>query len=195
MKKLSFLAVALAAILSFCSCADKDEKEGIDFTSMEMTEGTGIQVYGTSEVGYKLHDLAASYGLMFRMVFRNGYLCMEDSVAKSDDFRLKGTYSTKSEIIDLGEGKSLISVDEYCAEHGNVMPIVGYSDSVVCQEGHMYLIRAWGSADLKGLYPTATDIKDCDPITIRMYVGKELKEGNGFEMRYQFPYVFVPVVE
>ncbi len=175
MKKLKFLAMAMAAVLTlgFVSCGDDDEDNAIELKNGEFIEIEGL---GT--------DSTASYPVHFKMTLENGMLTISNMSSKptAETQQIPGMNNrdcpTSAKIADVGKVKSLSKIDEYPSASA-------YSMSVAAAEGHGYVIEAHGAANFDSYGSDA--VHDITSQYTRVWL-KEATE-DGFKVLYEFPFV------
>ena len=175
MKKLKFLAIAMAALFTFSVTSCKDEVEG---TTYELNNGEFLEFEGLGT------DSTAAYPVHFRMTLQEGMLVITNMSSKptAQAQQTPGMNNrdcpTSARISDFGKVKSLSKIDEYPAESS-------YAAEKAAAEGHGYVIEAHGAANLDAYgNENLHDIKS-------QYARVWLKEttDNGFKILYEFPFV------
>lgn len=174
MKKFRFLAIAMAAMMTFglTSCKGDDD---IDYTGTTLKDGETVTIYG---------DNAASYQLRFTFGIEGGNIVVA-GLNDSADLGTNPNYFTNCptgvSIVDVGKVNGLKKIKEYPAD-GEFT-----SATAVAAEKHGYVIKAWGAAGLSVSYPDNPNLKDPETKYARIWL--EEANGTGYNLRYDFPFV------
>lgn len=178
MKKIKVLAAAFATVLamSFTSCnKDKD----IDFVSFDLTPKTP---YIASNVD--VESATAAYYPSFTLGVQNDTLMAIDAISACREqflamFPSTSQFTCNDSIIDCGNAKYLADIKE--------IPTTGYGKFAVAEEGHGYVMKVTGAANLNSY--NNPQVKDPEPMYVRLVV-KEAIEG-GYAIAIQYPFVIV----
>ena len=172
MKKMRFLAIAMAAILTlgFVSCGNDDDNpsEGIELNNGDCIE---IEDFGT--------DATAAYKLHFKVWLSDGKVVAEGLYSKSVISILPETMdlATSAKVADMGKVNGLNKLDEIPADEE-------LSDSQDAVEKHGYIIAVKGAANIDSYQNP--DLHDPAQQYMRLWL--EEKTDNGFKLRYEFPF-------
>lgn len=173
MKKIKFLAFAMATMLTFgmVSCGDKDKYlpyEGIELANGEFIE---IEDFGS--------DATAAYKLHFKVWLSSGNLVVEGLTSTSPFSQVPETMvlNTIAKIADCGKVGGLSKIDEAPAESD-------LADAQPAAEKHGYVVAVKGGANLDSY--SLPDIHD--PVQQYMRIWLEEATDKGFKLRYEFPF-------
>lgn len=176
MKSMKFMALAMAAVFAlFATSCNKDDKEGFD--SMELTSTSALVIKD-----FQGHDATAAYPLTFSVKLVDGYLTIENGSCKpspagvSAGLSADASYNTEALIADFGKSSCLKNVDSY--------PTSTYEAKVVCEEGHGYVVKAYGKGNVNAY--NRPEIHDPADLYVRIYI--EEATDNGYTIRYQYPF-------
>ncbi|MCR4815944.1 MAG: hypothetical protein K5842_02005 [Bacteroidales bacterium] len=170
MKKFRFLAIAMAAMmaLGFTSCKGDDD---IPYTGTTLKNGEIVTIYG---------DNAAAYQLRFTFGIDGGNIV----VIGLNDSAANGYFTncgTGVSIVDVGKVRGLNKIDELPSDSEFT------SATVPAVEKHGYVIKAWGTANFNESYPDNPTLTDPETKYARIWL--EEANGDGFNLRYEFPFV------
>lgn len=174
MKKLRFLAIAMAAALSFslASCGD----DPTEYDGLEMHEGDFIEIEG---YGY---DTTAAYPAHFKVTLQNDSLIITNmsSLNNAASQALLGERNcpTAASIADMGKVKSLSKINHYAGAND-------YKAGVPAVEGHGYVVLAVGNAHFNEGYNNP-DIHDLSAQHMRIWLEEAIEDG--YKVRYEFPF-------
>lgn len=174
MRKLRFLAIAMATALTFgmVSCGDKDKDlpyEGIELANGEFIE---IEDFG--------NDASAAYKLHFKVYLSSGNLVVEGLESTSDMTQIPSTMvlNTSAKIADFGKVGALSKIDEIPADGD-------FADLQPAVEKHGYVVAVKGDAKLNSYSIEGIH----DPALQYMRIWLEEATDKGFKLRYDFPFV------
>lgn len=171
MKKIKFLALALASALTF-GFVGCDNDDDIEYTGTVLKNGDVITL--------STKDDQASYELRFTFSINDGNLVV---VGLNDTARVTGFQDfnycpTVVKVVDLGKVSGLNKIDEYPADadfEGTSVPAV---------EKHGYVIKAIGDGKLDNY--ENPNLHDPLPQYARIWLEED--NGEGFNLRYEFPW-------
>lgn len=171
MKKMRFLAIAMATMLTFgmVGCGGNDEPyDGIELANGESIE---IEDFGS--------DATAAYKLHFKVTLANGQLSVEGLTSESALTQIPSTVvlNTTAKIADAGKVGSLSKIDEIPADGD-------FAAAKTATEKHGYVVSAEGAAKLNSY--GNPDIHD--PAKQYMRIWLEEATDKGFNLRYEFPF-------
>ncbi len=175
MKKFRFLAIAMAAMmaLGFTSCKGDDD---IPYTGTTLKNGEIVTIYG---------DNAAAYQLRFTFGIDGGNIVvigLNDSAdLNSSVLNYFTNCGTGVSIVDVGKVNGLYKIDELPSDSEFT------TATVPAVEKHGYVIKAWGNANLHTSYPDNPNLTDPETKYARIWL--EEANGDGFNLRYEFPFV------
>lgn|SRR5574344_865404 len=179
MKRFGFLTLAVVAVLGFCttSCT-KDANEEAGYASIELTSTNALTI------NTQVHDTSAAYPLNFSVsIGDGGYLVVTGGTSSPDvSLNIPATTvcATTATIADYGKVRKLDKIESYPES-------TEFESKVLCEEGHGYVVKAYGSANLSAYGNPA--IHDPAAMYVRIYVSEATD--NGFKIYYQYP--FIPV--
>lgn len=172
MKKLRFLAIAMATVLTFgmVSCGPKDDDvpyEGITLNDGEFIE---IESFG--------NDASAAYKLHFRVYLSSGSLVIENLTSNIVITGMPDmACTTSAKIADIGKVSGIAKIDE-------VPEASEFKDNVPATEKHGYVVEAKGTQNINAYENPNMH----DPATQYMRIWLEEATSNGFKLRYEFPF-------
>ena len=179
MKKLHFFALAAVAMF-FASCGDKpNPNEEAGYPSHELT-ATNSLVITTIE-----HDPSAAYPVSLEIKLEGENIAVLGRETNPTDqilsqFPIPSTTvcPNSAVIAEVGRAGKIDKINEYPEE-------TEYAANQLCEEGHGYVIKAQGAANL-GSFNRA-GLTDPKPLYIRLVIDEALETG-GYTMYYQLPF-------
>lgn len=167
----------MAAVMTvgFISCGDKDKD--ITYTGNTLKNGESIEIESFG------NDADAAYPLHFTLTLNNGYLVAKGLESKPTEAAYAmGLTSevgkTRAKIADCGEVKGLSKIENYPQD-------AALKDSVAATEKYGYVLKIEGAAN----FNVYQNDKLRDPGTHYMRVWLEEQTDEGFNLRYEFPWV------
>ena len=174
MKKMRFLAIAMATILTFgfVSCGPDDEE--IPYEGIELANGEFIEI---EDFG---NDASAAYKLHFKVYLSSGNLVVEGLTSDAALTQIPSTMelNTSAKIADFGKVGGLSKIDEIPADgdFANQQPVA---------EKHGYVVAAKGAANIDSYQNPQLH----DPVQQYMRIWLEEATDKGYKLRYEFPFV------
>ncbi len=187
MKKLRFLAIAMATVfaMSFVSCGDEpDEYEGV-----VLEDGDFIEIGAELESSPKYHegfgyDTTAAYPAHFKVTLRNDSLIITNLSSKNT--AVSQTIPGMSErdclcaarIGDYGKVNALSKIKSFLGADQYFM-------GVLAVEKHGYVVEVHGTMNFDQYqYP---NLHDLQPQHMRIWL--EEATDKGYKVRYEYPYL------
>lgn len=182
MKKRNFLAIALAAVLTFGLTSCKDDPENYD--GLTMTAETEF------DVEYIDHDATAAYPVHFKIGMLNGELVVTGLKSKPVITGFPGTMECDSEvsIADYGRCNSLAKI---APKKSDIPASTEFGKSKLIEKKHGYVIEAHGSAGFDETYNHNPQVHDPASMYVRFWVEDMLEDGS-LHVRYE---IYTPAVE
>lgn len=179
MKKFQFFALAAVAFL-FASCGEKvNPNEEAGYPSHELTASNSL-VITTIE-----HDPTAAYPVSVEIKLDGENLAVIGRETNPTDqilsqFPIPSTTvcANSAVIANVGRASKIDKIDEYPEE-------TEYAATQTCEEGHGYVIKAQGAANLSSY--NRAGLADPKPLYIRLIIDEALETG-GYTMYYQLPF-------
>lgn len=175
MKKIKFFVVAMAALMTFGMTSCKDD--GVINESVTLTKDKPIIISS------KGTDTTATYPIKVKISLEGSEIVVLGQPSSPDAStesilhnRDCGNYAT---VADFGEVKKLKKI--------NAIPDAKkFGEKVVATEKHGYVIKGEGKANLNAYSNQYPQLKDPQPLYIRLFVSKAA--GDGFEVEYDYPF-------
>ena len=174
MKKFNFFAIAMAALmtLGLTSCKGDDD---IPYKGTVLHNGETVTIYGDELASYQLRF---TFGIDGSNIVTPG---LNDSADLNNAPNFFTNCGTGVAIVDMGKINGLNKIEELPSDSEFK------EASAPAAEKHGYVIKAWGKANLQGSYPENPNLKDPETKYARIWL--EEADGDGYKLRYQFPFV------
>ena len=169
----------MAAVLALgtVGCAkDKDDKDGLEYKTAELTATTPIEIVHQN-------DPQAAYPVGVRILLSDGKLVVE-GVATNPRSDLTGLFPgstvcrNNAVIADAGKAKSLSSIKKLPAE-------TAFAESASVLENEGYVIEVHSAANVSAYQ--RPEIYDPGKMYIRVCVGEQTEAGK-YSVKYQYPF-------
>jgi hypothetical protein len=172
MKKMRFLAIVMATMLTFgfVSCGNDDE---IPYEGIELSNGQFIEIEDFGS------DATAAYKLHFKVWLSDGKIVAEGLTSKPVNTLLPETMdlATSAKVADCGKVNGLNKLDK-------VPAAADLADNQTAAEKHGYIIVVKGAGNVDSYENPNLH----DPAQQYMRLWLEEKSGDGFKLRYEFPF-------
>lgn len=180
MKKMRFLAIAMASLLTFglVSCGEPENEDNYQTINLSATTFLEIET--------QVHDQNAAYPVHFKMTLDGGKLVVEGLDSRASETGLANGLSDYSlfhstaKIADFGKVGGIAKIDEY-------PEATTFGHEALAVEKHGYVIEVHGSENVNGY--ENPNLHDPSNLYIRLWL--EEPTADGFKVKYEFP--FVPV--
>lgn len=175
MSKIKFFSMVMAALMVFGLTSCKDD--GVVNETVTLTKDNPIIISSKGQ------DTNATYPIKLKISLEGSEIVVLGQPSSPDPSTESILHNrdmgNAAYIADFGEVSKLKKINSY--PDGSK-----FGEKVVATEKHGYVIRGEGKANLNAYAAQYPELKDPDPLYIRLFVKKAAD--NGFEVEYDYPF-------